>query len=173
MLYMKRFQGFTLIELLVVVLIIGILASIALPQYQLAVAKARLARNMSLLKAIHTAQNVYYFANNTYSADPSEWDIDLPQGTTVTFGDEQKTRSNLILSDGTIIRVLSLAIPPGEPHPRLISTIPQVPVQIYTAFDVNRWICYPQANALGVKLCKNLGCPANITIETGYCNFVP
>lgn len=51
----RKQRGFTLIELLVVVLIIGILASVALPQYQKAVEKSRRTEIWQTLSAINKA----------------------------------------------------------------------------------------------------------------------
>ena len=78
-------SGFTLIELLVVVLIIGILASIALPQYRLAVIKSKAAAYFPVLKSIRDAQEVYYLANGHYAIDIRELDVDMPAHCTMTY----------------------------------------------------------------------------------------
>jgi prepilin-type N-terminal cleavage/methylation domain-containing protein len=64
-----RNNGFTLIELLVVVLIIGILAAIALPQYQAAVFKSRVTTAIAGLKALKNGAEIYYLINGKYPPD--------------------------------------------------------------------------------------------------------
>ena len=80
--------GFTLIELLVVVLIIGILAAIAVPQYTRSVAKARLAEGLAVGKSIVSAEYVYKMANGNYTADIESLDVTLPPGGSVRKGDD-------------------------------------------------------------------------------------
>ncbi len=56
-------KGFTLLELLVVVLIIGILAAIALPQYQKTVDKARVSEVVQNLRVLQQAVDEWYLAH--------------------------------------------------------------------------------------------------------------
>ena len=80
-------KAFTLIELLVVVLIIGILAAIAVPQYQKAVAKSKFATLKNNVKAIYQAEKVYHLANNSYTTNLNDLDVDITTNNCgVSFG---------------------------------------------------------------------------------------
>ncbi|MBR2081899.1 MAG: type II secretion system protein [Elusimicrobiaceae bacterium] len=70
-------QAFTIIELLVVVLIIGILAAVALPQYQKSVDKSKYARMISTARSIENAQDAFYLANGRYANGFEELDVTL------------------------------------------------------------------------------------------------
>jgi len=71
-------KGFTLMELLVVVLIIGILASVALPQYQKAVVKSRSAQLYAAINALGKAMQSYALANGVWPENFDGLDIDFP-----------------------------------------------------------------------------------------------
>lgn len=70
-------QGFTLIELLVVVLIIGILTSIAVPQYEKAVMRARFSGALQVAESLKKAHEIYFLANNHYIANTDNLDYDF------------------------------------------------------------------------------------------------
>ena len=82
MTYRNTRRGFTLIELLVVVLIIGILAAVAVTQYQKAVQKSRAIQLQTVLSSIVQASNSYYLQTGEYpySFDQLDIDFDLPTG---------------------------------------------------------------------------------------------
>ena len=75
----KRFKrscfskGFTLIELLVVVLIIGILAAIAVPKYQIAVIKSKLVPIEINVNSLFKSMEMYEMTNGT----PHSWSVDM------------------------------------------------------------------------------------------------
>ncbi|MBI3322820.1 MAG: prepilin-type N-terminal cleavage/methylation domain-containing protein [Candidatus Omnitrophica bacterium] len=66
-----RVKGFTLMELLIVVIIVGILASIALPQFKVMTRRARATEAQNMVGAILTAEWVYYQENNAFVASTS------------------------------------------------------------------------------------------------------
>ena len=58
--------------------IIGILAAVALPKYELAVEKSRASKAVAAARAIKDAEEVYYMANGVYTNDLTQLDVTVP-----------------------------------------------------------------------------------------------
>lgn len=75
--------GFTLIELLVVVLIIGILAAMAIPQYFKVVERARMSEARNVISVIRSAQERYLARMGNYTSDMNALDISFQNCSTL------------------------------------------------------------------------------------------
>ena len=145
-------KGFTLIELLVVVLIIGILAAVALPQYQKAVEKSRAAEAFSVLRALNQAQETYYLQNGTYSDTLENLDVEIPSSQFFSYSVGMNNGRPMSLQASRNTRDYTIAF-------RLNNFVDDKHAHI---------VCYPTASypsaaalARAKEICKNLG--ADIT----------
>jgi len=84
-------NGFTLIELLIVVVVIGILATIAIPKFSAMRTKAFVAAVTSDLKNLASQQEIYLSTDYTYTSTVADLDITLTDAVTVTINEATGT----------------------------------------------------------------------------------
>lgn len=109
--------GFTLIELLVVVLIIGILAAIAVPQYFKVVEKGKFAESMQWLSGLKGAQERYLAKNGNYyygTVTSSTFDVNLGAMTKFTAG--------AITNPGGVEPKYTVTLTRATPYPAVYSS---------------------------------------------------
>lgn len=100
---MKASKGFTLIELMIVVVVVGILASIALPSYSSYVQRSKITEATTNLSSLRVSMEQWYQDNRTY-LNGTACGVAMPSGAAVkyfTFTCAATAGTYLITATGT------------------------------------------------------------------------
>lgn len=154
----RRFsKGFTLIELLVVVLIVGILAALAIPQYQFVVEKNRAAEALILLRAIADANYRYYLATGTYAGHNNldKLDIDIPKAFANNVSSKRIATANFIYSPGSSEHENYLA---QANRSKEGSVLTEYYIYMRAEEYPNKFRCwaYSQSSSISKKICSQI-----------------
>ena len=102
---MKSVQkGFTLIELMIVIAIIGILAAVAVPQYQNYTARAQIAEALSLAGSLKTSLSEFYASKGVWPADMAAAGMDSATSTPNVVSSIDFTTADTVATITVVIR---------------------------------------------------------------------